>query len=120
MLFCLLFLFSTEHRYIELFLNSDPMGTSGTFGMGFGEGNFGGAGNFGGGNDMNDDMGPGAYNQNPTNSIYGGGYNNQGGYGNQGNFGNSGGPGFGNGNISQGLLNMLTNYLQGYQNNSNN
>jgi len=109
-----------QHRYIELFLNSEPNTPSGNArggGGGYGNNVSGGGGGGGGGgfsnngmsdNGYNDDMVPG-FNQggggnNNSGFSQGGGYsgNNQGfggnqggGFGNQSGFGNGGG-GFGN------------------------
>jgi len=83
-----------QHRYIELFLNSEPnMRSGGGGGGGYGNGGFGG-GNMG--NDgYNDDMVPGFGGQNGQGS-FGGGYGGnhgqgfgQQGFGNQGGFGGS-------------------------------
>lgn len=95
-----------HHRYIELFLNSEP----GRSGSGMGGGMGGGMGN----NDYNDDMGGRGFNQ--SNAPFGGGYGggNPGFGQNQGNFGNQ--EAFGNENFGQGLLNILSGYLQGFQN----
>lgn len=93
-----------QHRYIELFLNSEPnMRNNGGSGGGGGYGNNMGGG-FGGqmpsGNGYNDDMVPGfGQGGGGGNAGFGGGYGagpNQGFGGNQGGFGNQGGAGFGN------------------------
>ncbi|KAH9495430.1 Heteroproteinous nuclear ribonucleoprotein H [Bulinus truncatus] len=113
-----------QHRYIELFLNSEPNIRGGGGGGGYGNG-FGG-GSLSGGNGYNDDIdgigfgqgggsgsgfggGGGGYGGGPGQSGFGG---NQGGFGNQSSGFGSGG-GFGGGGGSFGSGGNLNNYDMG-------
>ncbi|GFR74304.1 heterogeneous nuclear ribonucleoprotein H-like [Elysia marginata] len=111
-----------QHRYIELFLNSEPGMRQSQGGGGGGYGNsmggaFGGGSAMDAGNGYNDDMRGGGFGQGGSlgggfGGGYGGGQGGGGGFGNQG-FGNQGGGGFGGAGGGFGNAGGLGNYEMG-------